>query len=458
MAEALHFAIVAIATLDWRPGGNASTIQGGARRRFDTEMEILSAQFLTGLLAIIVIDLLLAGDNAIVIALAARRLPAHLQKRTIVWGTVGAIVVRSAMTLIVVWLLQIPGLLVVGGVALIWIAYRLLLPNPEEASNAHGGPTGFWSAMRTIVVADAVMGLDNVLGVAGAAQGSYLLVVLGLLISVPIVVWGSRLLLRWVERYPVIVYFGAAVLAWTSVKMITSEPAMARIVEANPVVPPMLYLMVIGGVLWAGFVKNHQRLESRIRARLAALARTNRRERGIPQSLSGDAMHKVLVPVVGSRNDDYAIRQVTNEFLRDPAVEIHLLNVRTPLSRHVAQFLRQDVRDDFYREEGEKALQRPREMLDRHRIPYCVHVRKGDKASVIVDEARRLRCDRIIMTTARKNSLTRMLEDSTTSKVLELTDVPVEIVAGDRVSKIEQIGVPVGIATAIGMLIAAAAD
>ena len=104
-------------------------------------------------------------------------------------------------------------------------------------------------------------------------------------------------------------------------------------------------------------------------------------------------MHRVLVPVDGSPNDDYAIRQVTSEFLQDSALEIHLLNVRTPLSRHVAQFLRREVREDFYREEGEKALQRSCEMLERRRIPYCTHLRKGEKARIIVDEARRLRCE-----------------------------------------------------------------
>ena len=128
---------------------------------------------------------MLAGDNAIVIALAARGLPAHLQKRAIVWGAVGAIAVRSLMTVVVVWLLQIPGLLLAGGAALGWIAYRLLLP--DEPGEGHSGTaaTGFWGAMRTIVIADAVMGLDNVLAVAGAAHGSYALVVNGLLISVP---------------------------------------------------------------------------------------------------------------------------------------------------------------------------------------------------------------------------------------------------------------------------------
>ena len=156
-------------------------------------MEILSIEFLTALLAIVVIDLVLAGDNAIVIALASRSLPRHLQKQAIVWGALGAIAVRSAMTLVVVWLLKIPGLLLVGGALLIWIAYRLLLP---ENGNGEGDKVktavSFWGAIQTIVVADMVMGLDNVLAVAGAAQGSYLLVVLGLLISVPIVVWAAR--------------------------------------------------------------------------------------------------------------------------------------------------------------------------------------------------------------------------------------------------------------------------
>src|SRR5262245_14202617 len=179
-------------------------------------MEFLSAEFFAALAAIIVIDLVLAGDNAIVIALAARNLPPHLRHRAIVWGTAGAIVVRTAMTLVVVWLLRIPGLLLLGGAALVWIAAKLL---KQEESETHGEAASahtFWGAMKTIVVADAMMGLDNVLAVAGAAHGSFLLVVLGLLISIPIVIWGSRLILVWVDRFPALVYIGAGVLAWTA--------------------------------------------------------------------------------------------------------------------------------------------------------------------------------------------------------------------------------------------------
>src|ERR1700716_1326603 len=184
--------------------------------------------FWPALAAIVVIDLVLAGDNAIVIALAARSLPKALQRRAIAWGTVGAVVLRSALTVGVLWLLEIPGLMLAGGVLLVWIAWRLL--TGDEAGREHeiAPALGFWSAMRTIVIADAVMGLDNVLAVGGAAAGaahnSVLLVVLGLLISIPIVVWGSTLILRWIERLPILLYAGGGVLAWTAVKMMTAEP------------------------------------------------------------------------------------------------------------------------------------------------------------------------------------------------------------------------------------------
>ena len=186
-------------------------------------MEFFSAPWWSALMAIVLIDLVLAGDNAIVIALAARSLPKHLQKKAIVWGTVGAIVVRSAMTIGVVWLLQIPGLLLVGGLGLLWIAYKLVANQDEHEEHGVGAST-FWGAMKTIIVADALMGIDNVLGVAGAAHGAFDLVVIGLLISIPIVVFGSSMVLKLVDRFPQIMYIGSAVLAYTAAKMIVTEP------------------------------------------------------------------------------------------------------------------------------------------------------------------------------------------------------------------------------------------
>lgn len=214
-------------------------------------MELFSPAWFSALLAIILIDLVLAGDNAIVIALAARNLPQHLRKRAIVWGTLGAVVVRASMTIGVVWLLRIPGLMFVGGVGLVWIAYKLLQPG-ESHDGVHPQASTFWGAMRTIVVADALMGIDNVLGVAGAAHGSIDLVIIGLLVSVPIVVWGSTFVLRLVDRFPIIIYAGAAVLAFTAAKMIVSEPLLDEVFDPNAALRALTYAVLILGVLAAG--------------------------------------------------------------------------------------------------------------------------------------------------------------------------------------------------------------
>jgi YjbE family integral membrane protein len=219
-------------------------------------MEFLSAPWWSALLAIILIDLVLAGDNAIVIALAARSLPPHLQKKAIAWGTVGAIVVRSVMTVGVVWLLKIPGLMLVGGLGLIWIAYKLLA---DQGGDEYTGPVAntFWGAMKTIVIADALMGVDNVLGVAGAAHGSFDLVIIGLVVSVPIVVFGSTMVLKLVERFPVIIHLGAAVLAFTAAKMIVSEPLLDSVFDSpallNTVARWGTYACAVAGVLGAGW-------------------------------------------------------------------------------------------------------------------------------------------------------------------------------------------------------------
>ena len=216
-------------------------------------MDFLSLPWWSALATIVLIDLVLAGDNAIVIALAARRLPAALQKRAIGWGTVGAIAVRALMTVGVVWMLRIPGLMLAGGLGLLWIACRLLVPEDASDGSAHeGSATSFWGAMRTIVIADALMGVDNVLGVAGASKGDTWLVLLGLLISVPIVVAGSTVVLKLVERFPRIIDLGAAVLAYTAAHMIVSEPWLAPVFEAGPAYRIAVYVVAIVGVLAVG--------------------------------------------------------------------------------------------------------------------------------------------------------------------------------------------------------------
>lgn len=216
-------------------------------------MELFSAEFFSALLAIIIIDLVLAGDNAIVIGLAARNLPKALQKKVIIWGTVGAIAIRAVATMAVVWLLKIPGLLLVGGILLLWVAYKLLV---EDKGHDVGPAGNFWAAIRTIIIADALMGLDNVLAVAGAAHGSFLLVVIGLIISIPIVVFGSTIILKFVDRFPIIITLGAAVLAWTASKMIVGEPFMKEYF-INPWFKYGFELFVIALVIGTGlYVKS----------------------------------------------------------------------------------------------------------------------------------------------------------------------------------------------------------
>ena len=218
----------------------------------------MTAEFWSALAAIVVIDLVLAGDNAIVIALAARNLPKLHQRKAILWGTLGAVVVRTSLTVAVLWLLQVPGLMLAGGALLVWIAYRLLTGDDGGREHDMAPAAGFWAAMRTIVIADAVMGLDNVLAVAGAAHGSILLVVLGLLISIPIVVWGSTLILHWLERFPSLLYVGGAVLAWTAVKMITAEPFLEEFFEERRGLVNALYVLVVGGTLGSAWLRNRR--------------------------------------------------------------------------------------------------------------------------------------------------------------------------------------------------------
>ena len=193
------------------------------------ESQLFSAASLSALLAIVLIDLVLAGDNALVIGLAARNLPRHAQRKVIFWGTFVAIAVRALMAILVVYILALPGFMLAGAIALVWIARKLLTPEPDAAGNPASivPAASFAVALRTIVVADAIMGIDNVLGIGGVANGSILLIVLGLAISVPIIVWGSHLVIRLVDRFPSIVLLGGAVLGWTAYSMIAREPLVA---------------------------------------------------------------------------------------------------------------------------------------------------------------------------------------------------------------------------------------
>jgi YjbE family integral membrane protein len=229
-------------------------------------MELTGTDFLSGLLAIVLLDLVLAGDNAIVIALAARNLPRQIQKKAVLWGTVGAIVVRLLMTGIVVYLLKLPGLMLAGGLLLLPIAWKLLQQEPEPAHEVDAA-SSFWTAMRTIIVADALMGLDNVLAIAGASKGHMPLVVIGLAISVPLVVWGSTLILRLIERFPIIVYIGAAAIAWTSARMIAHDPWLSPWFDAHAWSRYALDALLVAGICLSGWLMQRRRRRLRLDAK-----------------------------------------------------------------------------------------------------------------------------------------------------------------------------------------------
>ena len=270
-----------------------------------------------------------------------------------------------------------------------------MLPEKENGDGTTiNSANTLWGAIKTIVIADMVMGLDNVLAVAGAAQGSFLLVVLGLLISIPIVIGGSTVLLRFVERFPAIVYIGAIVLALTAAKMIAAEPYLKDPLAAYRFTVPLLYVVTVFSVLWAGFVKNHRKLESRISARLASFAQQRDAHASISSPLIGEnAMLKVLVPVDGSRNSHFAVRHVINRFRNNAEMNIHPLNIQPPFSRHIASFASRKNIDAYHRDEAEKALRPIRQMLDQQVVPYTVHIEVGNKVKLITETARHLHCD-----------------------------------------------------------------
>ncbi|WP_219836326.1 TerC family protein [Paenibacillus sp. R14(2021)] len=223
-------------------------------------MEFFSLDFLTALVTIVFIDLILAGDNAIVIGLAARKLPKEQQSKAIIWGTVGAVGIRAAATVLVVYLLNLPWLLLAGGILLLWIAYKLLVDESGH-DNIKAGNT-LWQSVRTIIIADAAMGLDNVIAVAGASHGSILLVILGLLISIPIVVWGSTLFIKLINRIPWIVYVGSAVLAYTAAKMITHEMKLEAVFKDNPAFEWSFMILVVILIVVGGLWRNTARSKS----------------------------------------------------------------------------------------------------------------------------------------------------------------------------------------------------
>jgi YjbE family integral membrane protein len=218
-------------------------------------MGLTIAEFISQLLGIVLVDLVLGGDNAIVIGLACRNLPKNVRMKGVVLGTIGAVLFRGAATLLVVWLLGIKYLMLVGGVLLIFIGCKLMVKEDEDGEVK--ASSTLLRAILTVIAADAIMGIDNVLAVAGVAQGHGTMVLIGLAISIPIMVLGSTIIMRIMDRFPVVVYIGAVVILYAAGRMIVDDESLKPFFEANPVLHWALIVAIAAGGLAFGLLYNN---------------------------------------------------------------------------------------------------------------------------------------------------------------------------------------------------------
>jgi YjbE family integral membrane protein len=198
------------------------------------ELDLTSSLFWVAVGQIILIDIVLSGDNAVVIALACRNLPVDQRKAGIFWGVAGAVSLRVVLTIFAAMVMNLPWLKFVGGLLLLWIAVKLMLPENGEGHDIKPS-SHLWGAVKTIVIADLVMSLDNVIAVAGAAHGSLVLLLFGLAVSIPLIVWSSQLILLWMERFPSIVFFGAGLLGYVAGQMLLTDPGLLALLPPVPV-------------------------------------------------------------------------------------------------------------------------------------------------------------------------------------------------------------------------------
>ncbi len=215
----------------------------------------MSSTFMAALSKIIVINIVLSGDNAVVIAMACRNLSPKAQKQGIIWGTVGAVIFRIILTFVAAWLLQFAYLQIVGGLLLFYIALHLLMEEKEEHVEAQDN---LLAAIKTILFADVIMSLDNVLGIAAVAKGDFLLLIIGLGISIPIVVFGSTLILKIMNRFPIIIYIGAGILGYVAGEMLVGDKAVAGFMHSHQslhsIVPIALAIIVVA----TGYILKHR--------------------------------------------------------------------------------------------------------------------------------------------------------------------------------------------------------
>lgn len=391
-------------------------------------MSFNDPQFWVALMQIIGVNIVLSGDNAVVIALAARSLPPKQQKQAVLWGSGAAVVMRILLTIVAVQLLSLPYLKLVGAALLLWIGVQLLLPEDEEGGGAGASDnTGMIAAIRTILIADLVMSVDNVIAVAAAAKGSMTLLVVGLLISIPLVIFGSTLLMKFMERWPIIITIGGGLLGWVAGEMAVTDPAVAAWVDANA--HWLHYAMPIGGAV--AVVAIGKWLASRA-------AKEEDTRPVVDLAATGDQNAALAIPVGAAAprvllvaDDSEASLRGVRRFLeqlganREP-VEVDLLNVQAPVRGDVSTFVDEEAIKDLHHDEGLKALQPARDLLQRAGVPHVVHIGVGDLAHVVSQYAKQAQPRQIYVTDTDRSEASALAADI--DDVHPRIDVPVSVV------------------------------
>ena len=383
-------------------------------------MTFSDTTFWIALLEIIGINIILSGDNAVVIALAARSLPAKQQTQAVLWGSAAAVVMRIILTIVAVELLRLPYLKIIGAVLLLWIGIQLLLPEKEEAHGGGHARGGMASAIRTILIADLVMSLDNVIAVAAAAKGSMTLLILGLLISIPMVIFGSTLLMKVMERWPIIITIGGALLGWVAGEMAITDPLVKDWVDANAgwlhyVAPAAGALFVIAIGRWLSARAGAEAVaETAHTAAVAATGPAPTRPRIILAVDESDA---------AARGAEHFVRQFA--LYRD-APEVFLVNAQRPVPFDVSRFVDEAALRAYHDEAGAAASANARRTLDAAGIAYTLVVRIGDPGATIAQFAAEQQAAHIFVGCSGRGASQQIL-GSVTTDLLRNTTVPVTL-------------------------------
>ena len=380
-------------------------------------------EFWVALLQIIGINIVLSGDNAVVIALAARGLPAQQQKQAVAWGSGAAVVMRIVLTIVAVELLKLPFLKLIGAGLLIWIAVQLLLPEDgdEEGGAASGGMA---AAIKTILIADLVMSLDNVIGVAAAAKGSIPLLVIGLAISIPLVIFASQVLLKVMERYPVIITLGAALLGWVGGEMAVTDPWIKTWVDTQAA-----WLHWIGPATGVALVLALGRWLTKRQARLTADSQVEQ-----PPLQVSTNPDRILLAVDGSGGSLAAVRQVLAlhaAHARPQDFKVDLVNVQHPVSGRVSSHVAESTLQGYHLEASTTAMAAARQLLKQAGLNHELHTRIGEPAAEISALARELGSGQIVMGSRGLGATVGALLGSVATATLAQSPVPVLLVKSE---------------------------